>query len=452
MCIFCFLDNYKQSQIRNGIQFRTDRFEHALNKYNYRFLSKLQSYKSNPELCSKYDTSENLILRDYILSITESELNDFFQKLQSIYISWIDSKPLEAITSMKNLLKEHNILSLTTSINDKIYFRGRVSTEFISHWDMFHIPFNRRFLIGNQRYSLIGQPLLYLSTSPYCVFKELNTFKDVQLSSFRLKDALEENLKTDSNENNSECTTENNLILFDNTNHFYDLITNNNENPISLANKLVPNINISEDEVKSYFFQYILACCCSFPLKNLDSRGGSFCEEYVLPQILAQVVKEKAGIDGIIFDSTRVYDDELLCHDSYLYNNLCKNICIFTNYDRSQTNEVRYVYDKELYYKFTISSTVNCNSINIKDDYYNLEKSLQLISKIQTNYSSKLSKYHNNLLEEINRYLILYDYLNKKINTLNKTNQKKYNILINSIKLHTLLLRNIILNIKDCLL
>ena len=43
MCIFCYLDNYKQYKVRKGIQLRCDRFEHTLNKYKLSFISKFNS-------------------------------------------------------------------------------------------------------------------------------------------------------------------------------------------------------------------------------------------------------------------------------------------------------------------------------------------------------------------------------------------------------------------------
>ena len=43
---------------------------------------------------------------------------------------------------------------------------------------MFHIPFNKRYLIGNQRYSLTGQPMLYIGSSVIDVAKEIDV-KDI---------------------------------------------------------------------------------------------------------------------------------------------------------------------------------------------------------------------------------------------------------------------------------
>lgn len=49
--------------------------------------------------------------------------------------------------------------------------------------DMFHIPYNRRDLVGNQRYSLSGLPCLYLGSSSYICWEELGR-KDFTASNF----------------------------------------------------------------------------------------------------------------------------------------------------------------------------------------------------------------------------------------------------------------------------
>lgn len=53
---------------------------------------------------------------------------------------------------------------------------------------MFHIPYDKRYLVGNQRFSLSGFPLLYLSSSINGVKSELDiantSFCDYSFSSF----------------------------------------------------------------------------------------------------------------------------------------------------------------------------------------------------------------------------------------------------------------------------
>ena len=49
--------------------------------------------------------------------------------------------------------------------------------------EMFHIPFDKRYLVGNQRYSLSGLPCLYLGSSSYVCWEELGR-KDFSSSNY----------------------------------------------------------------------------------------------------------------------------------------------------------------------------------------------------------------------------------------------------------------------------
>ena len=461
MCLFCFLNNYNQHHIREGIQLRTDRFEHTLEKYKISFLDGLKKNLSL-ELCEKHTNENNSILLKEIKNISFFEINTFFEELRKIYISWIDSNPLNSLHSLKNLLKNYEIDNIETYVNGKIFFRGRESSSFISHWDMFHIPFNRRFLIGNQRYSLIGQPLLYLASSPYCVLKELDKTKDIKISSFRLSylnyESFGKNISFDhskypcyaSIDSNDLNWQKNNLRIYNNTDNLSSLIKTNNpdNNTIDKVNNFFDNENITN--TKRFFFQQILANCCSFRLKN-SIRGQTFCEEYVLPQILAQVIKE--DFDGIMFNSTHCYEYKELVNNSTFFNLLCRNVCIFTKYDFSHVDDVTYVYDKNLYNKFLISSPIDYTHKNVHIDYYDIKKSINLIANLLLEISKfkdcrTLNSYFENLLLEMSNYLFVYnDLLTGELK--NCLSKKEYDLLSSSIILHTLSLRNIILNIRD---
>ena len=52
--------------------------------------------------------------------------------------------------------------------------------------------------------------------------------------------------------------------------------------------------NMTESEKRTYtssdFFKMILASVCSFQKKS-ELKGYSFCEEYIIPQILALILK-----------------------------------------------------------------------------------------------------------------------------------------------------------------
>ena len=60
--------------------------------------------------------------------------------------------------------------------------------------EMFHIPYDKRNLVGNQRYSLFGLPCLYLGGSSYICWEELGRkdFSTTNYSGYSLKKLIEE--------------------------------------------------------------------------------------------------------------------------------------------------------------------------------------------------------------------------------------------------------------------
>ncbi|NRT33219.1 hypothetical protein BJV38_004198 [Clostridium beijerinckii] len=438
MCIFCYLDTYKQYKIRKGIQLRTDRFEHTIEKYKLSFISKFEEHISL-NLCSKHenDSNNNILLE--LKEIPIDSIKNFFDCLRRVYIDWIDSRPLEALNIFKEVLAEHNIWSNAVTMDGSILFRGRQSKAFLSHWDMFHIPFNKRYCIGNQRYSLVGQPLLYLASSPYCVFKELFTTEDVKLSSFLLVKNESENIS-----DSSDPYLGNNLKLFDNTNTIDKYVKSNDDLSMSSSIDDLVSSELTSESIEPFFFKYILANCCSFSLNNSE-RGNTFSEEYVLPQLLSQIIKD-TGFDGIVFNSTRCYDEESICMNSKTFNLLCKNICIFTKYNFKKIDDITYVYDKDLYQKFSISSTLAFEKNSVDHDYYDIDKSLSIFNKLMS-YNPDL--FYSNLLMQISEYLCCYKDLLNGDNFTKSLSEQNKNLFFQSINLHALQLRNMLLDIYD---
>lgn len=419
MCIICFLKERFQYELRDTSQIRSDRFEHTIFKYRSSFIREFKNRLTLP-LCENHNNTNNKEIFSYIKDINIRDVDIFFKKLLEIHVSWINAELSNSIKLFNELLGEYNLLDKHDEIGNLVLFRGRRSKEFISHWDMFHIPFNKRFCIGNQRYSLVGQPLLYLATSPYCVYRELESSEELKISSFRLK-------------HNED------FRIFNNTNLFYRHIKENNDNSaIAITDNMIEDsINkFNGEEIKRNFFLLILASCCSFKRRS-EFKGSSFCEEYVLPQILAQIVKCE-GFDGIMYTSTKAYYDDKVENNETLINAIYKNISIFTNYDKERVNDVTYVYDKNLYDKFVLSAPLIFN-MNIEPKYYSIKESLEIIQKISS-YKND-NKTDEDVIYNINELLILYvDGENLKEKT------SKFTIAKN---LHCLLLRNIILNIVE---
>ena len=74
---------------------------------------------------------------------------------------------------------------------ENIYlFRVRASrNKYLSKKEIFHIPFEERGKVNNQRFSIDGFPCLYLGSSIYVCWEELNrpNFDNLFISKFKLK-------------------------------------------------------------------------------------------------------------------------------------------------------------------------------------------------------------------------------------------------------------------------
>ena len=154
--------------------------------------------------------------------------------------------------------------------------------------DLFHIPYEKRFLIGNNRFSLSGFPCLYFGNNVYCCWEELN------------KPRIE------------NCF----ISKFDLTgHHFIDISRSPAEINYSLEN-FYNSLQKTDDSAHEHFvlnFEYLLddylkiwplIFCCSIRTYYNDSV---FKPEYIFPQLLLEwIVTDKwAHFDGIIYNSTK---------------------------------------------------------------------------------------------------------------------------------------------------
>lgn len=164
-------------------------------------------------------------------------------------------------------------------------FRMRYSNSryLYNKMEMYHIPFNQRNKISNQRYSLSGFPCLYLGSSLYVCWEELNrpNFEDAN-------SALFTNIKRE----------------------------------LKLLDLRFPD-NI---ESISSLVKFLLAASCSV---KSSSSSDIFKAEYILPQaILHSLVKYNNGTninnryDGIIYTSSTYWNNDRLWDDINLFINI----------------------------------------------------------------------------------------------------------------------------------
>lgn len=279
-----------------------------------------------------------------------SIITEMFLLIKEVYHRWISCdlstsiKVLDYILDKK--LKIANNLGFALP-KTCILYRGRVAETQLNKADLFHIPFMQAYKIRNQRFSITGQPILYLTNSLYGIFNELSThekdeYEKLYITQYRLKPDT--------------------AAWFD---KIFDLTIN--------AEDLEQAIDL--DEFVSVFYKFILSCVCSFP--NTRGRNRSFfVEEYVLPQLVTQLLK-KFGFKGVRYNTVNyIWNDT-----DGSQNNEYINYAFFTQKDSANDS-----IDINLRSKFIIDSPITVLEV---DDYSTLSNysECDIIDKINNHFS-----------------------------------------------------------------
>lgn len=156
-------------------------------------------------------------------------------------------------------------------------YRGRLGEDIYELTDIFHNPFNNRHLIPTYRYSIPGYPCLYLSGSIHGSWLEMNKpdFDKLYVSRFEAN----KNLK----------------IL--------DLAT------------LPQDINEMGSDKNKYLVTWPIICACSISVKD---SNRTFKSEYIIPQLLLQVLRELKDISGIRYFSVKADYKKVKCNPIYI--------------------------------------------------------------------------------------------------------------------------------------
>lgn len=185
-------------------------------------------------------------------------------------------------TLLKHLINNKSICNLEDLyIDSEIlhWFRARTSNYTpLTSKDMKHIPFDMRSVITNQRYSINGIPCLYLGSSAFVCWEELNR---------PTPDTLWVNRYMQNQAYNSVFKV---LNLSTTTYMLCDFET---------------NIGKKFDRpqfIKDFFEMWILQSACSIVVKE---QNRSFIAEYVIPQLVMQNIKN-VGIDGVLYFSVKM--------------------------------------------------------------------------------------------------------------------------------------------------
>lgn len=418
--IFTFLSDQFQHELKKQAESSGDRFEVVMSIYKKIFWDEFNSLNHitmcnelNPKI-EHLSPTNKLNLQNWLeclqttIAGQTTTLQTFFDDLIDIYKTYISGNITSASEKFNLLLTNHGLYNAAEDFERyyPITFRGRTNSvysgcnpfkllkSFLNSLKkaptkppdyFYHIPFDKLHFIKNYRFSLTGQPFIYLGASIPTVLLELRSdlsnYKKIELSSWGIKP--NEKLK-----------------VYDISNAFYDLI---NLNVIPIFNSdivltcqdthITPNVTTFITDFK----KFIISQFCTF--KKKDFEGQVFIEQYVLPQLLTEQIRNYQHIkyDGFIFPSTQ-YLDKALAKDKEIYYGLFKNnIALFTNYSVTEN------YDNQLISKFhvtTIDKTGNLTASKFIDECDKIKHSMPKI-RIQIKLMLMKDSYEKMLVDNI---------------------------------------------------
>lgn len=339
-----FTDEY-QNNLRKLSQSKSEKFEEVLKIYRQSYFGNLfflmfHELKEDESKLSKYFGQKKV-------SKIIAKIEPLLDELIEIYSLWLDGNIVDAVLILEKLLDKYSIFDDTVDISNHFFFRGRIGKNSIfNKYDMFHIPYDKRYLIGNQRYSMSGHPFLYLGSSIINILEELRSdhekIEDVYFSYFHI--------------NMNECKV-------------FDM-----NNPFNLIFKII-NSRVELKGNNNYSFQKMLfkhffVSICSFEKRSEHEKSehSKFYEEYIFPQILTQVLKRKKEIHGLLYYSTKL--NKIPLENNFFKTKFKENVVLFSKHNKDRH------YDKPLYDKLKISKPINITNIfeqnsesidNIKD-------------------------------------------------------------------------------------
>jgi hypothetical protein len=202
-----------------------------------------------------------------------------------------------------------------------------------------HIPFDVRQNVGNQRFSIAGQPMIYMAESLPIALKEVSKSIRGVNSALFLPGVSAFYNEAIYDITNSVSANLNTMRLFCN----YGSIIEYNSNRYTFRKS-----NFRKIIADSIFYQLLM-----FPVQNIGK--GVFIQEYVLPQLMMDILR-KRNYCGIIYETSQEYSWKGATQYKTVPD---KNYCFFVPYS-SNDRYSRSFLDKFFY--------VICNNKTLKRD------------------------------------------------------------------------------------
>lgn len=251
------------------IEYIAENFKYLFGRFKKITVHRLNIYSSlNVLKLQDFDTFKEIIMMFY--QGRQKEANQIFEQ-------WIEQTKI--IEELRYVVKsDESYFRIRKISHEHSFIRSKIT-------DLFHIPFEKRHLVSNYRYSVAGFPSLYLGSSLLTCWEELGcpSLNSFWASSFSPIDSWE---------------------LLD----------------MRLFKKIESN-----NSLDNYLKYLPLLICCAIPKGDME---GSFHAEYIIPQFLTSYIisEHRDKLDGISYCSTSINDSYKLFYNfeksylKFLYN------------------------------------------------------------------------------------------------------------------------------------
>lgn len=246
----------------------TPLLQHLFYVYKY-YVEELREFAKSNVSINEVESICNTILRSYYSAL-----------------HWRTEDAIKIVTEDANINEIMENCKVTIPANLDLYrLRANMANLLVKN-DFMHIPFDKIYLCSSARFSMYGEPCLYLGYSKDVCYKELGVESGGSMGHFKTKEELT----------------------------VVDLTLD------KLNNK---NVNI-------FLMWPILAAC----YVTADNRDANFKEEYIYPQVMMHYIKSKIDCKGVRYYTCR-YPELDITSDAYM------NIALFarTN-ENSDNNEI----------------------------------------------------------------------------------------------------------------
>ena len=291
----------------------------------------------------------------------------------------LNGNTVKAISMVEKLFKEKDIgddlftcILEESEANDftKQLYRGRVGEEIYNLSEMFHVPFNKRQYVATERYSIPGYPCLYLSGSIYGSWLELNkpSINNFYVSRYEVSERLK---------------------VLDLSLLPRDIISGS----LGYGNEYMKKYNIGEEigigeVILKYIYTWPIICASSF---IIDEKNRTFKSEYILPQLLLQVIRNFSDESNFVqFDGIKYFSTKCQYGVNVQPNPIYINYVFISDNGKKYLDKSGNEYSKKLSHKFKLTPPANayiCSVLNEKEKMglslqdYNMNKKVTDIKK-----------------------------------------------------------------------